>query len=204
MALSRPQLIDHGMFSQPRYEAVFGDIPLNATGKYSYTFSRFPAAEAMIMLLTPGRPPLEAIQNLDTELRLRMVGQDGTVHCAGAGSLRDRLPERLKISSSDRVDGVSHDSCGWLRLRGCNPCRAGGVDLASGRDHAQRAPRRHRERRCSLYASAARPGAYAREALVTSLPNGIAVATVVSENRHEGIRITKIVWGGIPTLLCFL
>jgi hypothetical protein len=107
MALSRPQLIDHGMFSQPRYEAVFGDIPLNATGKYSYTFSRFPAAEAMIMLLTPGRPPLEAIQNLDTELRLRMVGQDGTVHCAGAGSLRDRLPERLKISSSDRVDGVS-------------------------------------------------------------------------------------------------
>jgi hypothetical protein len=118
-----PQLIDHGMFSQPRYEAVFGDIPLNATGKYSYTFSRFPAAEAMIMLLTPDRPPLEAIQNLDTELHLRMVGQDGTVHCEGAGSLRDRLPEGLKISSSDRVDGVSHDSCGWLRLRGCNPCR---------------------------------------------------------------------------------
>lgn len=52
-----------------------------------------------------------------------MVGQDGTVHCEGAGSLRDRLPEGLKISSSDRVDGVSHDSCGWLRLRGCNPCR---------------------------------------------------------------------------------
>jgi hypothetical protein len=47
-----PQLIDHGIFSQPRYEVVFADIPTNARGTYNYTFSRFPASEAMIFLRT--------------------------------------------------------------------------------------------------------------------------------------------------------
>jgi hypothetical protein len=117
------QLLDHGIFSRPRYEAVFADIPLNAPGTYTYTFSRFPAKEAMVMLLTPDRPSPEALQDLSTRVRLRVVGADGTTYCDGIGAPRDRLAEGLKISVSDRVDGLSHDSCSGLRLRACNPCR---------------------------------------------------------------------------------
>jgi hypothetical protein len=123
-------LLDHGIFSQPRYEAVFAEIPLNAAGTYTYTFSRFPAAQAWISLRTPDRPSREALQNLSTELRLRVVGADGTTYCDGIGSVRDRLAEGLKISVSDRVDSLSHDSCSGLRLRECNPCR---LEVSIGR-----------------------------------------------------------------------
>ena len=123
------RLVDHGIFSQPRYEAVFAEIPLNAPGTYTYTFSRFPAAEAWVMLRTPDRPSAEALQNLTTQVRLRVVGADGTTYCDGSGSLRNRAAEGLKIASSDAVDSLSHTSCDRLRLRTCSPCR---LDVSVG------------------------------------------------------------------------
>jgi hypothetical protein len=117
------RLLDHGIFSEPRYEAVFADIRLNAPGTYTYTFSRFPARKAGVVLLTPDRPSLAAVQDLSTRVRFRVVGADGTTYCDAVGAPRDRLAWGLKVSSSDRVDGLAHDSCGDLRLRECNPCR---------------------------------------------------------------------------------
>jgi hypothetical protein len=123
------RLIDHGIFSQPRFEAVFAEIPLDRPGTYSYTFSRFPAAEAWVSLLTPDRPSPEALQSLTTKVRLRVVGTDGTTYCDGIGSPRALVTEGLKIASSDAVDSLWHTSCDRLRLRTCRPCR---LDISIG------------------------------------------------------------------------
>lgn len=124
------RLVDHGLLGYPRYEARLGDISLNATGTYSYTFSRFPAAEAVVMLVAPDHPPPAAIEHLATQVRLRVVSQDGTTICDGTGSPRASAKEGLWVTSSPHaVEGIYHQSCNRVALRRCNPCR---LDVSIG------------------------------------------------------------------------
>lgn len=124
------RLVDHGLLGYPRYEARLGDIPLNTAGTYGYRFSRFPAADAVVMLVTPDHPPRAAIEQLTTQVRLRVVRQDGTTICDGSGSPRTSPKEGLWVTSSpDAVEGIYHQSCNRLALRQCNPCR---LDVSIG------------------------------------------------------------------------
>ena len=50
------RLVNKGIFSRPRFEAQFSAVPLNVPGNYEYSFSRFPAADADVMLATPSGP----------------------------------------------------------------------------------------------------------------------------------------------------
>ena len=117
------RLIDNGILSRPRYQAQFGDVPFNVPGTYTFTFSRFPGPDAVVMLATPSEPPEEAIQNLATQVQLRVVDQDGKVHCDGSGSPRGNGDNRLVVTSSKGVLGLWHTSCVHLELAVCNPCQ---------------------------------------------------------------------------------
>ena len=129
------RLIDNGLLSRPRYQAQFAKIPFNVPGTYSYSFRRFPGADAVVMLSTPSGPPEDSIENLSTQLRLRMVNQDGQVLCDGAGSPGGTGQNRVVVTSSTGVTGLWHMSCAALQLRACNPCRlfvsVGPVDPAT-------------------------------------------------------------------------
>jgi hypothetical protein len=76
-------LVNHGLFTRPRYEASFSTIPLNAPGTYEYTFSRFPVRDddATVMLVTTNPHPHAAIAQLSTRVRIRVVDQNNQVLC---------------------------------------------------------------------------------------------------------------------------
>lgn len=67
------RLIDNGILSRPRYLAQFADIPFNVPGTYTFTFSRFPGPDGVVMLATPSDAPEESIQKLATHVQLRLV-----------------------------------------------------------------------------------------------------------------------------------
>ena len=102
------RLIDTGILSRPRYQAQFREIPFNIPGTYTFTFSRFPGPDAFVMLATPSEPPEESIQKLATQVRLRVVDQDGRVHCDGSGSPQGSGDQRLVVTSSKGVLGLWH------------------------------------------------------------------------------------------------
>src|SRR6516165_5750591 len=77
-------------------------------GTYTFTFSRFPGPDAFVMLATPSEPPEESIQKLATQVRLRVVDQDGRVHCDGSGSPQGSGDQRLVVTSSKGVLGLWH------------------------------------------------------------------------------------------------
>ena len=117
------RLVDNGIFSYPRYEAQFAPIALNVPGVYEYTFSRFPATDAIVMLATPSEPSVASIERLTTIVRLRVLDQNGQVQCDATGSpgAKDEN-ERLMVTSSIGVIGLWHLKCAELQLRGCNGC----------------------------------------------------------------------------------
>ena len=129
------RLIDNGILSRPRYEAQFADVPFNVPGTYTFTFSRFPGTDAVVMLSTPSEPAEKSIQELATQVRLRVVDQNGHVHCDAGGSPRGIGDKRLVVTSSRGVLGLWHTSCVHLELSVCNPCQlnvsVGAVDPAT-------------------------------------------------------------------------
>lgn len=117
------RLANNGIFSRPRYEAQFPAIPLNVSGSYEYTFSRFPAADALVMLATPSGPSVPSIERLTTKVRLRVVDQNDQVPCDATGSPGGKDDEELIVTSSTGVIGLWHVGCARLQLRTCNSCR---------------------------------------------------------------------------------
>lgn len=129
------RLVNKGIFSRPRFEAQFSAVPLNVPGNYEYSFSRFPAADADVMLATPSGPSVASIERLATKVRLRVVDQNNQVLCDATGSPSGKNNERLVVTSSIGVIGLYHVGCLRLQLRTCNPCRllisVGPVDPAT-------------------------------------------------------------------------
>jgi hypothetical protein len=117
------RLVNNGIFSRPRYEAQFPAIPLNVPGSYEYSFSRFPAADAHVMLATPSGPSIPSIERLTTIVRLRVVDESNQVLCDATGSPGGEDNERLIVNSSKDVLGLWHKRCTALQLRTCNSCR---------------------------------------------------------------------------------
>jgi hypothetical protein len=81
---------NHGLLTRPRYVAQFPEISINLPGSYTYSFSRFPASDAGVILETPSAPPDEAVRRLTTQLRVRIEDQNGRVVCDGSGSPQGR------------------------------------------------------------------------------------------------------------------
>ncbi len=117
------RLVNNGIFSRPRYEAQFPAIVLNVPRSYEYTFSRFPAADALVMLATPSGPSVPSIERLTTKVRLRVVDRNNQVLCDATGSPAGKDNERLIVTSSTGVMGLWHMGCARLQLRTCNSCR---------------------------------------------------------------------------------
>jgi len=117
------QLLNNGLLSRPRFKAQFPSIALDTAGGYEYTFRRFPADDAVVMLATPSEPTVASIEQLATEVSLRLIDQNDQVRCAGIGSPRGKAAERLIVSSSRGVTGLWHEKCAQLELTNCNPCR---------------------------------------------------------------------------------
>src|SRR5215217_5289869 len=74
---------NHGLLTRPRYVAQFPEISINLPGSYTYTFSRFPASDAGVILEMQSAPPDEAVRRLTTHLRIRIEDQNGRVVCDG-------------------------------------------------------------------------------------------------------------------------
>ncbi len=128
------RLVNNGLFSRPRFEAQFPAIPLNGPGSYEFTFSRFPADDAVVVLA--GQPPVASIERLTTSVRFRVVDQNSQLQCDATGSPRGKGNEQLIIHSSfERVIDLWLTGCARLQLRTCNPCRlfiaVGPVDPAT-------------------------------------------------------------------------
>jgi hypothetical protein len=132
------RLVNNGIFSRPRFEAQFPPIALNVPGTYEYTFSRFPAADAAVMLATPSEPSVASIEGLTTKVRLRVIDQNGQLLCDATGSPGEKSDEhRLIVTSSSGVSALWHMRCARLQLQACNACRLtiviGPVDPATPR-----------------------------------------------------------------------
>ena len=117
------QFTNHGLLTRPRYVAQFPEISMNLPGSYSYTFSRFPASDAGVILETPSAPPDEAVRRLTTQLRIRIEDQNGRVVCDGSGSPQGRGPNQIWVNSSAAAIGLCHTNCLRLDLWACAPCR---------------------------------------------------------------------------------
>jgi hypothetical protein len=99
-------------------------MALNVAGRYEYTFSRFPAADALVMLATPSGPDVASVERLTTRVRFRVVDQNNQVQCDATGSPGGGEDEdRLIVTSSKGAEGLWHIRCARLQLRACNPCR---------------------------------------------------------------------------------
>jgi hypothetical protein len=114
---------NHGLLTRPRYVAQFPEISMNLSGRYTYTFSRFPASDAGVVLETPGAPPDEALRGLATHVRIRIEDQNGRVVCDGGGSPRGRGPNQIWVNSSAAAINLYHTNCLRLDLWLCAPCR---------------------------------------------------------------------------------
>lgn len=117
------QLVNNGLFSRPRYEARFPAISFRASGSYEYSFSRFPADDAYVMLATPSEPSPASIERVTTKVRLRVVDPNGRPRCEAAGSPAGKGEEQLIVTSSAGVLGLWHRRCASMQLRTCDPCR---------------------------------------------------------------------------------
>lgn len=128
-------LADHGLLTRPRYVAQFPEIPIDVPGIYTYTFTRFPASDAGVMLETPGAPSDEAVRKLATQLRLRIEDRDGRVICDGTGAPHAQGKDRIWVQSSAAAIALYHTNCLRLDLRRCVSCRlqiwVGPVDPAA-------------------------------------------------------------------------
>ena len=130
------QIVNNGLFSQPRFEAPLASVPFNVPGTYEFSFSHFPADDATVMLTTPSAPSEDSIEGLTTEVRIRVIDQNSRIKCDGAGRpRRGQGPRQWVVTSSAGVIGLWHWACTCLQLRACAPCRVeitvGPVDPAT-------------------------------------------------------------------------
>jgi hypothetical protein len=116
---------NHGLLTRPRYVAQFPEISINLPGSYTYTFSRFPASNAGVILETPSAPPDDAVLRLTTQVRIRIEDESGRVVCDGSGSPQGRGPNQIWVNSrkGEGVIGLYHTSCLGRNLWACVPCR---------------------------------------------------------------------------------
>jgi hypothetical protein len=115
---------NHGLLTRPRYVAQFPEISINRPETYTYSFSRFPASDAGVILETPSGPPADAVRGLTTRLRVHVEDQNARVLCDGSGSPKELGPNRIWVTSSGAAAiGVYHTNCLQLDLRACAPCR---------------------------------------------------------------------------------
>jgi hypothetical protein len=133
---------NHGLLSRPRYVAQFPEVSIDLPGSYTYTFSRFPASDAGVVLETTSAPPDVAARSLTTRLRIRIEDQTGQVLCDGSGSPQGRGPNQIWVSqisvnSSASIVRLYHTNCLRQDLWACAPCRLqiwiGPVDAATSR-----------------------------------------------------------------------
>jgi hypothetical protein len=117
------RLVNNGLFSRPRYEAPFPAISFNLSGNYEYSFSRFPADDAYVMLAMPSAPSRGSIERLTTKVRFRVLDTNGQLRCEATGSPAGKGEEQLIVTSSAGVIGLWHKRCALIQLRTCNPCR---------------------------------------------------------------------------------
>jgi hypothetical protein len=127
---------NHGLLARPRYVAQFPEISLNLPGSYTFTFSRFPASGADVILETPSEPPDQAVRKLTTQLRIRIEDQNGRVVCDASGSPQGRGKDQFWVTSSPGAAiGLYHANCLRKDLWACTPCRlqivVGPVDPAA-------------------------------------------------------------------------
>ena len=80
---------NHGLLTRPRYVAQFPEISLDLPASYTYTFSRFPASDAGVVLETPSGPAEGAVRRLTTQLRIRVEDQNRACFVTAAGRRRD-------------------------------------------------------------------------------------------------------------------
>ena len=123
------RLVNNGLFSRPRFEAPLPTVPFNVPGRYEFSFSRFPADDAYVMLVTPSAPAVSSIEKLTTEVRIRVIDQNDQINCDAIGSPGGNGTQQLIVTSSTGVLGLWHPGCAALQLRACAPCR---VEIAVG------------------------------------------------------------------------
>jgi hypothetical protein len=110
---------NHDLLTRPRYVAQFPGISINRPGSYTFTFSRFPASDAGVILEMPSAPPDEAVRRLTTQLRIRIEDQNGRVVCDGSGSPQGRGPDQIWVNSTTAAIGLYHTNCLQLDLWAC-------------------------------------------------------------------------------------
>jgi hypothetical protein len=110
---------NHDLLTRPRYVAQFPGISINRPGSYTFTFSRFPASDAGVILEMPSAPPDEAVRRLTTQLRIRIEDQNGRVVCDGSGSPQGRGPDQIWVNSTAAAIGLYHTNCLQLDLWAC-------------------------------------------------------------------------------------
>ena len=125
-------LLNHGLFTRPRYEARFASLPMNVAGTYEYTFSHFPVSDddSAIMLVTESPSQLGSrsladapLARVSTQIRIRVIDQYGQLQCDATGTPANRDRERLWVTSADDNVALYHVGCVRLRLAACAPCR---------------------------------------------------------------------------------
>lgn len=121
------RLVNHGLFTRPRYEATFSSVPLEQPGRYEYTFSYFPVRgdDSAIMLVPEGEQPVASVARLVTTISIRVVDQSNQVQCEATGTPdgTDDHVRWLVWSNGNIVLGLYHVKCARLRLHECAPCR---------------------------------------------------------------------------------
>jgi hypothetical protein len=117
------QFTNRGLLTRPRYVAQFPGISINQPGNATYTFTRFPASDAAVILEMPSAPPGEAVRRLTTQLRIRIEDQNGRVVCEGSGSPQGRGATQIWVNSSAGAISLYHTNCLQLDLWACAPCR---------------------------------------------------------------------------------
>jgi hypothetical protein len=107
----------------PRFIATFVPLPLEQPGEYSFPFRRFPSARASVVLETPSRPAVQALEVLTTRVELSVTDQAGAVLCSGTGSPSGEGPDRLVVwSDSSGAKGLWNSGCGGVDVSLCDPC----------------------------------------------------------------------------------
>jgi hypothetical protein len=90
----------------PRFIATFEPLPLDQPGEFSFPFRRFPSARAGVVLETPSRPAVQALEVLTTRVELSVTDQasPGTavLSCFDGAALPSHRPYRADLDRNCR------------------------------------------------------------------------------------------------------
>jgi hypothetical protein len=105
---------DTGVFSNSRYHATLGNVPLASAGSYTLRFSGLPAASMVLQLYVAGGSDAnrDLLQKLTTELRAEVVDSRGKVICSAIGTPSEAEPSRHWVLMSSLSQAAYwHDGC---------------------------------------------------------------------------------------------